>query len=456
MATDHQLAEEQRRIDAVKGLLALTTGGMGQNAAAAQLGLSPAKASRLLSLYQLGGFSALRPKTANAGRRPLATLSAVEQAAVQQLTLQTDPNDPTKSRTCAVSFALRAYARSEQCRPELADVILKARASKHTLTPTLRRQARVTKSSRLQHAGPGAFDLHGICTPRDLTFIDFDGVEKPILPGLMFEADDMTSNEPCCVPWDDPADPCAARYGVRLVRPQVLFWLDVGTGRFVAYSTILRYNDAYRAKDIKWALSHVMHSLGAPRYLRFELGTWDSNLINDVESLHGICRILHATSAKTKYIENRFNQLQKYLALGGVTMGRHRGVKEKESAQWTACRAGSRDPRPLFPSLETWTARVDAAVVAFNTEPVEGEIYGVANARRFHQRRAWVPDEIWHQQLAATPLRKPTLEESYRLLPEQREVTIRGGQRLPPDLLLRDLAGLRRLLRAPASCHQPF
>jgi hypothetical protein len=428
MPTDHQVTEENRRIELVKQLLALTRdGAMSQNAAAAALGIAPAKASRLMTLYSVGGFSALRPRSTQSGRRPLQTMSAVEQQAVQQLALQVDPHDPSKTRKLGVSFALRAYARSEQCRPELADAILKPRSSKHTITPTLKRLARVTQSSRLLRDGPGAFDLHGICTPRDLTYIDFDGQEKPITPGLLFEADDMTSNEPCWVDWDDPADPCAARFGCRLVRPQVLFWLDVGTGRYVGYSVVLRYNDAYRAKDIKWALSHVFHSIGAPRFLRFEYGSWDAHLINDVQTMHGICQVMHATSAKTKYIENRFNQLQKYLALGGVSMGRHRGVKELESKHWTACRAGSRDPRPLFPSLTEWTARVDAAVVAFNTEPVEGDIYGPANARRFHQRKAWVPDEIWHQHMSHTPLRKPTLEESYRLLPEQRDVTVRGG-----------------------------
>ncbi|HTJ78506.1 MAG TPA: hypothetical protein VL357_05880 [Rariglobus sp.] len=428
MPTDHQIAEENRRIAIVQDLLALTAdGAMSQNAAAAQLGISAAKASRLMTLYQVGGLSALRPLSANSGRRPLVTLSAVEQRAVQQLALMSDPHDPTKTRKFGVSFALRTFARSEQCRPELAEVILKSRSSKHTITPTLKRAARVTQSSRLKTSGPGAFDLHGICTPRDLTYVDAEGNEKPIMPGLLFESDDMTSNEPCCVEWDDPADPCAARYGVRLVRPQCLPWLDVGSGRYVGYSVVLRYNDAYRAKDIKWAMSHVFHTIGAPSFLRFEMGTWDANLINDVESVHKVCKVLHATSAKTKYIENRFNQLQKYLALGGISMGRHRGVKEKESAHWTACRMGQRDPRKIFPTLADWTARFDAALVAFNTEPVEGEIYGPANARRFHGRRAWVPDEIWHQHMEKSPMRKPTLEESYRLLPEQADVTIRGG-----------------------------
>ena len=68
-------------------------------------------------------------------------------------------------------------------------------------------------------------------------------------------------------------------------------------------------------------------------------------------------------------------------------MGRQRGVKEQENKHWLSAREGRLDPRTVFPSLETWTAKVDAALVAFNSEPLEGEVYGPANAQRFHNRR---------------------------------------------------------------------
>lgn len=427
MPTDHQVAEENRRIALVQAAQALLASGKSQGAVAAALGVSAPSLSRYLQLVRVGGFAALTPATTNAGRRPLARLTPEEQSAVQALTLRTDPHDPKKTKTVSVSLALRLFARTPECRPELADAILKARSSKHTLTPTLRRQARVTQSSRLLRDGPEAFALHGIVTPRDLTFVDFDGAEKPIFPGLLFEGDDMTSNEPCWLPWDDAADPCAVRWGCRLVRPQTIFWLDVGSARFVGYSTILRYNDAYRAQDILWSISHLFHSVGAPKFMRLEYSVWDAGIINALDSVHNLCHIHRATSAKTKFIENRFNQLQKYLALSGVSMGRNRGQKEQPTKQWLAAREGRLDPRAIFPSLETWTAKVDAALVAFNGEPLEGEVYGPANARRFHDRRAWVPDEVWAVHTAAHPLKAPTVEESYRLLPVQAEVSVRGG-----------------------------
>lgn len=427
MPTDFQTQEENRRVAIVAAAQALIVGGRSQAEAAAQLGVSAPSLSRYLSLVKLGGLAALRPQTTNSGRRPIARLTPEEKLAVQRLTLRTDPHDPKKTKTISVSLALRLYARSPECRPELAEAILKQRSSKHTLTPTLRREARVTQSDRLQHAGPEAFNLHGIVTPRDLTFIDFDGQEKPIYPGLLVEGDDMTANEPCWIPWDDPADPCAARWGCRLVRPQTIFWLDVGSARFIGYSTILRYNDAYRARDLLWSISHLFHSIGAPKYLRLEYGVWDADIINALDSVHNLCHIHRATSAKTKFIENRFNHLQKFLGIAGVSVGRWRGVKEQESKQWLAAREGRLDPRTIFPSLESWTAKVDAALIAFNGEPVEGEVYGPAFAMRFHQRRAWVPDEIWALHTAAHPLKKPTIEESYKLMPVQAEVSVRGG-----------------------------
>ncbi|MBI5770889.1 MAG: helix-turn-helix domain-containing protein [Verrucomicrobia bacterium] len=431
MSTEHQVSEENRRRAIVDAATAALAGGESQAQIAQKLGVTAPSLSRYLKLFKLGGYEALRPDSTNAGRRPLVRLTDQEQKAVQALTLQADPHDPKKTKTVSVSLALRLFARTPECRTELAEAILKPRSSKHTLTPTLRRQARVTQSSRLLHAGPEAFNLHGIVTPRDLTWIDEEGAELPIYPGLLGEGDDMTANEPCWVPWADDADPCAAKFGCRLVRPQMLPWLDVGSARFVGHSTVLRYNDAYRASDILWALSHLFHSVGAFRYLRLEYGTWDADLINRLDSVHQFCHIHRATSAKTKFIENRFNQLQKYFALAGVSVGRWRGVKEKENKQWLACRDGRLDPRTVFPSFESWTAKVDAAFVAFNSEPVEGDVYGPANAQRFHGRRAWVPDEIWATHLATHPMKKPTVEESYRLMPVQAEVTIRGGHVAP-------------------------
>ena len=427
MATDHQITEENRRVAIVTAAQAMLAQGESQAAIAAALGVNPATLSRYLQLVRIGGLGALRPATTNAGRRPLVRMTPDEVTGIQKMALRMDPHDPKKTTQYSASLSARLFARTPECRPELADAILKARSSKHTLTPTIRRQLRLTKSSRLLNAGPDAFNLGGIVTPRDLTFVDFDGAEKPIFPGVLFESDDMTANEPCWVQWDDPADPCAAKYGCRLARPQTLFWLDVGSGRFVGYSTVLRYNDAYRASDILWSVSHLFHSVGAPKFLRLEYGVWDAGIINRLDSVHNICHIHRATSAKTKFIENRFNHLQKYLALVGLSLGRFRGVKEDENDKWFRAREARGDPREHFPSLETWTAKVDAALVAFNSEPVEGEVYGPANAMRFHNRRAWVPDELWALHTASHPMKKPTVEESYRLLPTQAEVSVRGG-----------------------------
>lgn len=87
------------------------------------------------------------------------------------------------------------------------------------------------------------------------------------MPGEIFESDDMTLNGMFWVPWHNDGDKCAARWGCRVFRAQLLPWLDVATGGFVAYSLVLRASDAYKAEDIRWALNHLFNSVGVPKVL---------------------------------------------------------------------------------------------------------------------------------------------------------------------------------------------
>ena len=80
-------------------------------------------------------------------------------------------------------MALRMYAESDQCSDELAAVIKKKRSSKHTLTPTLKRQARITSETKMLHRGDKNFSLGAYSQPRSLTWIDIDRTEHAILAG---------------------------------------------------------------------------------------------------------------------------------------------------------------------------------------------------------------------------------------------------------------------------------
>ncbi|WP_309400206.1 hypothetical protein [Cerasicoccus maritimus] len=304
---------------------------------------------------------------------------------------------------------------------------MKTRKSKHTITPTLKRQARVTVESKRLHRGPKTFDLAGYSQPRDLTYIDATGAEKPIVPGVCFEADDMHLNEPFWIDWPDSADPCAARHGVRAFRAQLIPWIDIGSARFVAYSLVLRYSDAYRAKDIRWAINQVFHSVGVPEVLRFEHGAWEAKDVEEIGADSRLCRITHAQTSKGKFIENRLNHLQKALALDGVHLGRKRGEFEEANKLWLVCRDGRKDPRQHFCSLAEVTSRIDAALAFCNNDPLEGDVYNAARARELYGLDVWNPDDIWHRHVGQHPLRQPTLEESWRVQPEIRVVSVSGG-----------------------------
>ena len=50
--------------------------------------------------------------------------------------------------------------------------------------------------------------------------------------------------EPFYVERNDPADQCTAKYRVRAFCAQLIPWLDINCGRFVAFSLVLRYTNA--------------------------------------------------------------------------------------------------------------------------------------------------------------------------------------------------------------------
>jgi hypothetical protein len=346
----------------------------------------------------------------NPGREPLEMLTEQERLEVQALVIKTDPN---AGKTIITSMALRMFAQTPECREELRAAILKPRSSKHKITTVLKGQARTTPENKMLYRGDKTFTLSGHKQPRALTYIDEEGNEQPILPGDLFESDDMHVNQPFYVPWEDPNDKCADRYGVRAFRAQLLPVLDVGSARFISHGMALRYTDAYRASDILWTFLNIFNAVGVPRWLRFERGVWDSET---VRRLDAIARIWTSITPGTKFIENRFNSLQKVMGVNGVTVGRRRGEFEETSKDWTAVREGRMHPEKAgFLNVVQLNEALNKSMLFLNGEPMEGEIY------------KGVPDEIWVKHFDGRSLRKLTDEESITLQPERREVSIESG-----------------------------
>jgi hypothetical protein len=423
--TEFQVIERNRRHELLMQFAALCKK-MSGNAASKQLGVSHSRIIDWKRRFERDGLDGLIPKQAErCGRKPLAVLSPDHQAHVQRLVIDTDPNTGDR---ISVSLALRIFAQSDKCPEDVAAAILKPRKSKHTLTPTLKRQAKITAESKQLHRGDKNFALNGYSQPRSLTWIDLDGSEKQILGGDIFEPDDMTLNQPWFVEWHDPADPCSAKFGVRLLRGQLLVIIDVGTQRILGFLLLARQKDSYRAEDIWSWFGQIFRDYGLPRVgIRMERGIWESRAIHGLPILDetwtherrigglsdlGVRKIA-SFSPKTKSIESLFNSLQKVLGVMGVQVGRKRGEFEKATRDYLACRAGKKHPADCgFLHADEVAKRVANACMFLNGDCREGEVY------------RGIPDELWMRHVEATPLRAIDPRHAWIFMREKRPLTI--------------------------------
>lgn len=427
----HQKAELVAQADAM-----MSNEGISQNYAAAKLGVTGAQILKWRRMLQSGGLSALKNKYQNCGRRPMYVPTAEESAALREYVLNTDPTSGLRVNKI---LAAQLFARDIRCSEKLRAILEPLGAERRTLPPSIAKAMQIRKSDKDLYRGPKRAALQGIFTPRDMTWT-IDGEVKTLRPGDIFESDDMTLNGMFWVPWESDSDKCAARYGCRVFRAQLLPWLDIASGCFVAYSLILRESDAYKADDIRWAINHLFNSVGVPRVLRLEHGSWASNAVEAIEKDLAVCRIVHAKTAKGKIIEGRFNQLQRICAVNEVHLGRKRGEFEEANSDWMAYRQGRKDPRKALPSLEETAKRLDAAFDFLNNKPVNGENYGSTNAKKLYDLPYWIPQQICDKYYLDNPRpRKPTIEEMYVVLPVRREVTIRHGM---ARIVVKDFGGV--------------
>lgn len=397
---------------------------LSQNTACAVVGISSGQITKWRRALRNGGLAALENNYQNCGRRPMYVPTPEESAALRELVLNTDPTSGLRVNKI---LAAQLFARDRRCSEELRAILEKLGAERRTLPPAIAKAMQVRKSDKDLYRGPKRAALQGIFTPRGMTWVE-DGVEREIRPGDIWESDDMTLNGMFWVPWDSDTDKCAAKFGCRVFRAQLLPWLDIATGGFVAYSLVLRESDAYKAEDIRWALSHLFNTVGVPKVLRFEHGSWASNAVESLERDIGVCRIVHAKTAKGKIIEGRFNQLQRILAVNEIFLGRRRGEFEKANSDWLAYRDGRRDPRGVLPSLSEQVQRLDAAFDFLNNKPINGELYCAEAARRMYSLPYWIPAQIAEKYYSENPRpRKPDIRETAALLPVSREVAIRHG-----------------------------
>jgi len=215
-------------------------------------------------------------------------------------------------------------------------------------------------------------------------------------------------------PWHVPGDKMVEKYGLRLGRFQLLLCHDEATSYVPAYSYIIRYEQSYRTEDVLGLMLNVCQTVGCHKAYTLEGGVWASERISAFLAEAGIQRIDAKGRPQCKLVENFFNRLWTRLSVVNGQVGRFRGEELENTSDYLACRAGSRDPRGLFPTLEEALEAIDKAIIALNNTQIESREYGT-----------WVPSEVWARDVKINPLPMLTKDLSWMHAPviETRKVT---------------------------------
>ena len=335
--------------------------------------------------------------------------------------------------------ALILYAKSRKCeRPELRDVILRHRKSRHNMPEWLMRAATLPANAQLKETGERRYRAEAFSVKRGGFEIMDDGNQREIEAGDWWLFDDMSQNNPF---WfenvlADEDDELARKQQVSICR-QSLMAMDLRSGRWLGCELIGRSRDSYRAEDILRFFFRLFVLYGLPRRgIILENGIWRCKVIvgnrdklveiskEDQERVVSGLRALgievrHAIDAKGKaLIESGFRHYQNLAAasIDGLYIGRGIGDYERGMKQFVRARSGVVHPSGVN-MLHIERANVEASRVMglCNEMQKEGDIQN------------GVPDEVWDRSVAAKPLAPMPMDKLYVLMPTQRELKVRAG-----------------------------
>jgi hypothetical protein len=138
----------------------------------------------------------------------------------------------------------------------------------------------------------------------------------------------------------------------------------------------------------------VWTQAGAPDACVCEGGSWQAGRTLEFLNAAGVRWHDAKGRPRSKLIENYFNDLWTVLSLeSDGQIGRYRSEMERENDILTRCRAGTLDPRRVFPMLQDGLNAIQRAVDFKKAKDVHSDIYG-----------SWVPMEQHQAGMAARPL----------------------------------------------------
>lgn len=206
------------------------------------------------------------------------------------------------------------------------------------------------------------------------------GEYSDVPPGRVITADDMTANVYIWLPWPN-------QLGYKVMRPQLLAMVDVGSLAFTNFRVLCRENGQYNKDDVWGLIGDYFDKFGLPEACLFEAGTWRSNEVRGVRTgldddtryggLKSLgVKLLHSRLPHSKHVEQRFNDLQYASDRCRGYAGRAEREDQPEALKHQLYQVGKGQihPREYFLSLSEYADHMAAAITALNDERNDGKI----------------------------------------------------------------------------------
>ena len=355
-------------------------------------------------------------RKANAGRPVKFTLTRDEALCLRGHRLE--------RRT--LPLAVQWFVKDSRCLPATREVILAtmddaARKRRNPNWPdSIRKAGHVTKEEEATFRGRKAMQNLENCDRRGMIWVDESNTRRPLMPGALWESDDMSSNEPFSYTDADS--------GETLLGRQMLFTQDVFSAAWLGFTPIGRVRDAYRVEDIADHMAALVEAHGLPMAWRLERGVWENTFIDgiDVSQLTGreddvwggldpLFKILRTWKSRGKgSIETSFNHLQNLTAHESASIGRSRGEFEQATREYLRAQDGNTESAAKFWDIAACADGYVKACALFNED---------GKTRRAHGKNVVVPNDLFR----AAVRRDCAASELWRFLPVKRLATVRQG-----------------------------
>lgn len=366
-----------RKVDA-EGALAVAEGyladGMSEGFAAKAAGISLATFKRWQARAAAG--KALKDYSGS-GRPPSCEVGEADAAVLRAYVLRA--NVGRRRVSSAGGCRLAAMDPESGLCEELRAAILKPRADPSALPrpilAAVRDVAAPAVVGRYRDARDGT--SNGLYLPGYLRCPE-DAIHRKFRPAERVSWDDGSTNFLFWVPWERGGDRCSDRFGVRLVRGQMLACIDSGSWLCTHYRFVIRERDSYTGGDVCAALLDAWRAHGVPPATVMEAHCWQSERVLDFMRRAGTELVDASGRPHQKLVERWFGRL--WTAHAALCpdghIGRFRGETWKESKEAQACREGRLDPRQAFPAMTAFLGGLDRAVDIVNRTEVNSKTYG--------------------------------------------------------------------------------